>query len=68
MTAADALLTTNGQPAYPGMPRMHQLADTVVNSFSADPLQALQMESLTVAGDPLAGLSLSALLFLTGMA
>ena len=52
---ADALLTTNGQPAYPGMPRMHQLADTVVNSFSADPLQALQMESLTVAGDPLAG-------------
>ncbi len=53
---ADALLTTNGQPAYPGMPRMHQLADTVVNSFSADPLQALQMESLTVAGDPLAGI------------
>nr|HAT2257911.1 type VI secretion system-associated FHA domain protein TagH [Citrobacter freundii] len=53
---ADALLTTNGQPAYPGMPRMHQLADTVVNSFSADPLQALQMESLTVAGDPLSGI------------
>ncbi|AUT98520.1 type VI secretion system-associated FHA domain protein TagH [Citrobacter europaeus] len=53
---ADALLTTNGQPAYPGMPRMHQLADTVVNSFSADPLQALQMESLTMAGDPLAGI------------
>ncbi|WP_407209569.1 type VI secretion system-associated FHA domain protein TagH [Citrobacter koseri] len=53
---ADALLTTNGQPAYPGMPRMHQLADTVVNSFSADPLQALQMESLTVGNDPLSGI------------
>lgn len=50
---ADALLTTDGQPAYPGMPRMHQLADTVVNSFSADPLQALRTESLTMAGDPL---------------
>ncbi len=53
---ADALLTTNGQPAYPGMPRMHQLADTVVNSFSADPLQALQMESLTMGSDPLSGI------------
>lgn len=53
---ADALLTTDGQPAYPGMPRMHQLADTVSNSFSADPLLALQMESLTVAGDPLTGI------------
>ncbi|EBU4214779.1 type VI secretion system-associated FHA domain protein TagH [Salmonella enterica subsp. enterica] len=53
---ADALLTTDGQPAYPGMPRMHQLADTVVNSFSADPLQALRTESLTVAGDPLSGI------------
>ncbi|WP_330983256.1 MULTISPECIES: type VI secretion system-associated FHA domain protein TagH [Enterobacterales] len=52
---ADSLLTTDGQPAYPGMPRMHQLADTVVNSFSADPLQALQTERLTVAGDPLSG-------------
>lgn len=52
---ADALLTTDGQPAYPGMPRMHQLADTVVNSFSADPLQAIQAESLTVAGGPLSG-------------
>ncbi|WP_032940849.1 type VI secretion system-associated FHA domain protein TagH [Citrobacter youngae] len=52
----DALLTTDGQPAYPGMPRMHQLADTVVNSFSTDPLQALQAESLTVAGDPLGGI------------
>lgn len=53
---ADALLTTDGQPAYPGMPRMHQLADTVVNSFSADPLQALRTESLTMAGDPLSGI------------
>lgn len=53
---ADALLTTDGQPAYPGMPQRHQLADTVVNSFSADPLQALQAESLTVAGDPLSGI------------
>jgi predicted component of type VI protein secretion system len=31
---ADALLTTDGQPAYPGMPQRHQLADTVVNGFS----------------------------------
>lgn len=53
---ADALLTTDGQPAYPGMPHRHQLADTVVNSFSTDPLQALQAESLTVAGDPLSGM------------
>ena len=52
---ADALLTTDGQPAYPGMPHRHQLADTVANSFSADPLQALRAESLTVAGDPLSG-------------
>lgn len=35
---------------------MHQLADTVVNSFSADPLQALQAESLTVVGDTLPGI------------
>ncbi|WBM70328.1 type VI secretion system-associated FHA domain protein TagH [Buttiauxella sp. WJP83] len=48
---ADALLTTDGQPAYPGMPHRHQLVDTVVNGFSADPLQALQAESLTTAGD-----------------
>lgn len=53
---ADSLLTTDGQPAYPGMPQRHQLADTVANSFSADPLQALQAESLTVAGDPLSGI------------
>lgn len=53
---ADALLTTDGQPAYPGMPQRHQLAETVVNSFSADPLQALQAESLTAAGNPLSGI------------
>lgn len=53
---ADTLLTTDGQPAYPGMPHRHQLADTVANSFSTDPLQALQAESLTVASDPLAGI------------
>ncbi|AMG55706.1 Uncharacterized conserved protein, contains FHA domain [Citrobacter amalonaticus] len=53
---SDALLTTDGQPAYPGMPRMHQLADTVVNSFSADPLQALQAERLTVVGDAVPGI------------
>lgn len=52
---ADALLTTDGQPAYPGMPRRHQLADTVVNGFSTDPLQALRAESLTTAGDMLSG-------------
>lgn len=52
---ADALLTTDGQPTYPGMPHRHQLADTVVNGFSTDPLQALQTESLTTAGDLLSG-------------
>ncbi|AGB79558.1 type VI secretion system FHA domain protein [Enterobacteriaceae bacterium strain FGI 57] len=52
----DALLTTEGQPAYPGMPLRHQLADTVVNNFSADPLQAIQAESLTMAGGPLSGI------------
>lgn len=54
---ADALLTTDGQPAYPGMPHRHQLADTVVNGFSTDPLQALQTESLTTAGGLLSGAS-----------
>jgi len=48
---ADTLLTTDGQPAYPGMPHRHQLADTVVNGFSADPLQALRAESLITTGD-----------------
>jgi predicted component of type VI protein secretion system len=40
---------------YPGMPQRHQLADTVVNGFSTDPLQALRAESLTTAGDLLSG-------------
>lgn len=52
---ADILLTTDGQPAYPGMPHRHQLADTVVNGFSTDPLQALRAESLTTTGDLLSG-------------
>lgn len=52
---ADTLLTTDGQPAYPGMPHRHQLADTVVNGFSTDPLQALRAESLTTTGDLLSG-------------
>lgn len=52
---ADTLLTTDGQPAYPGMPHRHQLADTVVNGFSTDPLQALRAESLTTTDDLLSG-------------
>ncbi len=52
---ADTLLTTDGQPAYPGMPHRHQLADTVVNGFSTDPLQALRAESLTTTSDLLSG-------------
>lgn len=51
----DTLLSTNGTPEYPGMPQRHQLADTVVNGFSVDPLQALQSERLTTGNDPLAG-------------
>ncbi|EDT6764286.1 type VI secretion system-associated FHA domain protein TagH [Salmonella enterica subsp. enterica] len=56
---ADALLNTDGQPAYPGMPQRHQLADTVVNGFSTDPLQALRAESLTTAGSLLSGITTS---------
>ncbi|HCM1866471.1 TPA: type VI secretion system-associated FHA domain protein TagH [Salmonella enterica subsp. houtenae serovar 43:z4,z32:-] len=37
------------------MPHRHQLADTVVNGFSTDPLQALRAESLTTTGDLLSG-------------
>lgn len=47
----ETLLTTEGQPAYPGMPFQHQLAPTVAHGFSSDPLQVLQAESLTMAGD-----------------
>ncbi|MCV5713886.1 type VI secretion system-associated FHA domain protein TagH, partial [Escherichia coli] len=48
------LLTTEGQPSYPGMPFQHQLAPTVAHGFSSDPLQALQTESRMVADDPIA--------------
>ena len=54
---SDTLLSTDGAPKYPGMPSRHQLADTVVNSFSTDPLQALQAESLTTRDNPLAGIT-----------
>ena len=53
----DTLLSTNGTPEYPGMPQRHQLADTVVNGFSVDPLQALHSERLTTGNDPLAGIA-----------
>lgn len=46
-TLADTLLTTQGQPEYPGMPFQHQMASTVANGFSSDPLQVLQTENLT---------------------
>lgn len=51
---SDTLLSTDGAPEYPGMPSRHQLADTIVNGFSTDPLQALRTESLTTRDDPLA--------------
>ncbi len=44
------------------MTHRHQLADTVVNGFSADPLQALQSESLITTGDPLSGIAAESLL------
>ncbi|WP_368543495.1 type VI secretion system-associated FHA domain protein TagH [Enterobacter soli] len=48
----DALISTDGQPEYPGMQMRHQLNATVVNAFSSDPLQVLQSENLTtVAAD-----------------
>ncbi|EHB3782772.1 type VI secretion system-associated FHA domain protein TagH [Salmonella enterica] len=53
----DTLLSTDGTPEYPGMPHRHQLADTVVNGFSVDPLQALQSERLTTGNDPLSGIA-----------
>ena len=53
----DTLLSTEGAPHYPGMTHRHQLADTVVNGFSADPLRALQSESLITTGDPLSGIA-----------
>ena len=45
----EALFSTEGQPEYPGLQPRHQLTSTVVNSFSSDPLQVLQSESLTAA-------------------
>ncbi|EOF5384276.1 type VI secretion system-associated FHA domain protein TagH [Salmonella enterica] len=48
---AETLLTTEGQPEYPGMPFRHQMGQTVAHGFSSDPLQALQSESLTAATD-----------------
>lgn len=54
---SDTLLSTDGAPEYPGMPSRHQLADTVVNGFSTDPLQVLQAESLTTRDNPLAGIT-----------
>ncbi len=53
----DTLLSTEGAPHYPGMTYRHQLADTVVNGFSADPLQALQSESLVTTDAPLSGIA-----------
>lgn len=54
---SDTLLSTDGAPEYPGMPSRHQLADTVVNGFSTDPLQVLHAESLTTRDNPLAGIT-----------
>ncbi|WP_032940058.1 type VI secretion system-associated FHA domain protein TagH [Citrobacter youngae] len=54
---SDTLLSTEGAPEYPGIQSRHQLADTVVNGFSTDPLLALQTESLTTRGDPLAAIA-----------
>lgn len=45
----EALISTDGQPEYPGMQQRHQLTSTVMNSFSSDPLQVLQSENLTTA-------------------
>lgn len=51
-TLADTLLTTQGQPEYPGMPFQHQMASTVAHGFSSDPLQVLQTENLTARLTP----------------
>lgn len=56
-TLSDTLLSTDSAPEYPGMPSRHQLADTVVNGFSTDPLQALRTESLTTRDNPLAAIT-----------
>ena len=56
---AETLLTTEGQPAWPGMPFQHQLAPTVAHGFSSDPLHALQSENLTATQDPMLSLRAS---------
>lgn len=43
----EALLTTDGQPSYQSSLPYQEIAPSVVNSFSQDPLAALQKESLT---------------------
>lgn len=43
----ETLISTDGQPEYPGMQPRHQMSSTVANGFSSDPLQVLQSESLT---------------------
>ncbi|MFU2315798.1 type VI secretion system-associated FHA domain protein TagH [Rahnella sp. PCH160] len=43
----ETLLTTEGQPSYQGNHTFSETAPTLVNSFSQDPLAALQKESLT---------------------
>lgn len=43
----ETLLTTEGQPTYQGHQTHRETAPTLVNSFSQDPLAALQRESLT---------------------
>lgn len=43
----ETLLTTDGQPAYQNTMPYRETAPTLVNSFSQDPLAALQKESLT---------------------
>lgn len=43
----ETLLTTEGQPSYQNSLPYQNIAPSVVNSFSQDPLAALQKESLT---------------------
>jgi len=44
---AETLLTTEGQPSYQSTLPYREIAPTVVNGFSQDPLAALQKENLT---------------------
>lgn len=45
------LLTTEGQPEYAEATIYRAMEPTIVNSFTRDPLAALQAESLTTGGD-----------------